>query len=91
VTIGYWLLSKRVDKINWTLFVFHVILTIPIMIFIRFPFIFLNIQQANEEEIMKAISLQIKLTPIARTLFIVGQTCFIIYFIRTINSKRLAT
>ncbi len=34
VTIGYWMLSKRVDKINWTLFAIHFILTIPTVIFL---------------------------------------------------------
>lgn len=91
VTIGYWLLSKRVDKINWTLFAFHFILTIPTVIFLKFPSIFLDVQQTNHEEIIKAISLRIKFIPLAWTLFIIGQTLFIIYFIRTINSKRITT
>ena len=91
VTIGYWLLSKHVDKINWTLFAFHFILTIPTVIFLKFPAIFLKVQQTNQEEIIKAISLRVKLIPFAWTLFIVGQTLFIIYFVRTINSKRVAT
>ena len=91
VTIGYWILSKRVDKINWTLFAFHFILTIPTVIFLKFPSIFLDVQQTNQEEIIKAISLRIKLIPVVWTLFIVGQTLFIIYFVRTIKSKQVAT
>ena len=91
VTIGYWLLLKRVDRINWILFAFHFLLTIPTVIFLKFPSIFLDVQQTNQEEIIKAISLQIKLIPVAWTLFIVGQTLFIIYFVRTINSKQVAT
>ena len=91
VTIGYWLLSKRVDKINWTLFGIHFILTIPTVIYLKFPSIFLNVEQTDQEEIIKAISLRLNLIPIAWTIFIVGQTLFIIYFIRTINSKRVAT
>ena len=91
VTIGYWTLSKRADKINWTLFAFHFMLTIPTVISLKFPSIFLDIQQPNEEEIIKAISFRIKLIPVAWTLFTVGQIFFIIYFIRTINSKQAAT
>jgi uncharacterized membrane protein YjfL (UPF0719 family) len=87
--IGYWLLSKRVDKINWTLFAFHLTLTIPTIIFLKFPSIFLDVQQTNQEEIIKAISLRIKLIPVAWTLFILGQALFIIYFIRTIKSERV--
>lgn len=91
VTIGYWLLSKRMGKINWTFFTFHVILTIPIVIFIRFPLIFLHPEQSNEEEMKKAISLQLKLTPVVRALFILGQSLFIIYLARRINSKQIGT
>jgi len=87
-TIGYWLLSIRADKINWTLFALHVLLTLPILILPEFPFLYT--QQANEVELIKAISLQIKLTAVLRTLFVFGQILFIIYFIRTINSKRFA-
>lgn len=89
VTIGYWLLSNRVDKINWTLFAFHFILTIPTLIFLKFPSIYLGVEQTTQEEITKAISLQIKLIPVAWTLFIIGQAFFVIYFIRTVNSKPL--
>jgi hypothetical protein len=91
VTIGYWLLLKRVDKINWTLFALHFLLTIPTVIFIKFPSIFLDIHETNQEEIIKAIYSRIKLIPVAWTLFILGQALFIIYFVRTINSKRVVT
>ena len=90
VTIGYWLLSKRVDKINWTLFALHFILTIPTVVFLKFPSIFLNLPLTDQEEIIKAIYLRMKLIPFAWTLFIIGQVLFIIYFVRTINSKRVA-
>ena len=76
-TIGYWLLSKRVDKINWTLFAFHFTLTIPTIISLKFPSIFLDVQHTNQEEIIKAIALRIKLIPVAWTLFILGQALFL--------------
>ena len=91
VTIGYWLLSKRVDKINWKLFAIHFILTIPTVIFLKFPSIFLNVQQTSQEEILKAISLRIKLIPVAWTLFFVGQVLFLFYYIRTNKASRVAT
>ena len=91
VTIGYWLLKKQVDKISWTLFVIHFILTIPTVIYLIFPSIFLNVPLPSQEEIVKAISVRIKLIPIVWALFIIGQTFFIIYFIRTINSERIRT
>jgi len=91
VTIGYWLLSKRVDKINWKLFAIHFILTIPTVIFLKFPSIFLNVQQTSQDEILKAISLRIKLIPVAWTLFFVGQVLFLFYYIRTNKASRVAT
>jgi len=83
VTIGYWLLSKRVDKINWIPFTIHFILTIPTVVFLKFPSIFLNVQQESQDEILKAISLRIKLIPVAWTLFFAGQVLFLVYYIRT--------
>jgi hypothetical protein len=88
VAIGYWLILKQVDKISWTLFAIHFLLTVPTVILIKFPSIFLDIPQANQEEQIEAIYFRMKLIPVAWTLFIVGQVLFIIYFIRTINSKR---
>ena len=88
VTIGYWLLSRRVDKINWTLFAFHFALTIPSVIFLKFPSIFLNTHLNNVDEVMGGISLRMKLIPATWTLFIIGQVFFAIYFIRTITAKQ---
>jgi hypothetical protein len=88
-TIGYWLLTKRADKISWTLFAFHSILTIPTLIYLKFPTIFLDVHQTNQEGIMKEIYLRIKLIPFSWALFIVGQILFIIYYIRTIISNQV--
>jgi hypothetical protein len=87
VTIGYWLLSRQVDKINWTLFIVHFIVTIPTVIFIKFPSIFLDVHQANQHELIKRILLRVKLIPWGHGIFIAGQILFLIYFIRTIKSK----
>jgi hypothetical protein len=91
VTIGYWLLSKRVDKTNWALFAIHFTLTIPTVIFLKFPTILLGGQLTNQEELIRAIEFRVKLIPIAWTLFIVGQILFLIYYIRTIKIKRITT
>jgi hypothetical protein len=88
VTIGYWLLSKRTDKISWTLFAIHFALTIPTIIYLKFPSILLGVQLTNQEELIKAIEFRMKLIPIAWTLFVGGQILFLIYFIRTIRGKR---
>lgn len=92
VTIGYWLLSKQTDNTNWTLFAIHFVLTIPTIIYLKFPSILLDVQLTDQDELIKAIAFRIKLIPIAWTLFIVAQVLFLIYFIRTIKkSKPTAT
>ena len=85
VTIAYWLLSKRTDKINWILFAIHFALTIPTIIYLRFPSIVWSVQ------LIKSTELRLKLIPIAWTLFIAGQILFLIYYIRTIKTKRIAS
>ncbi len=89
ITIGYWYLSKRVDTINWILFAFHFILTIPTVIFLNFPSRFLNEQHLGYQEIMQSISLQIQLVYTVSVLFIIGQMFFVVYFVRTIKAKRI--
>lgn len=91
VTIGYWLLSKRADKINLTLFVFHFALTILTSIYLMLPSILLNVNVADQGKLIKAIAFRIQLIPIARILFITGQILFLIYFIRTIKNKHNST
>jgi hypothetical protein len=90
-TIGYWLLSKRIDKINWTLFAIHLALTIPTIIYLKFPSILLDVQSTDQDELIKAIEFRMKLIPIVWTLFIIGQILFLIYFIRTIKQTKHIT
>ena len=91
VTIGYWLLSKCTDKINWTLFTIHFFLTIPTIIFLKFPTILLDVQLTDQDKLIKAIEFRMKLIPIAWVLFIVGQILFLIYYVRTIKAKHTTT
>ena len=91
VTIGYWLLSKRTDKINWALFAIHFALTIPTVIYLKFPSIFLHSQLAGQNELLRATEFRIRLIPVAWTLFMIGQVLFLIYYIRTIKTKRSQT
>jgi hypothetical protein len=87
VTIGYWLLKKQADRINWTLFAIHFALTIPTVIYLKFPSMFLDVHTANQYELFKLIQFRIELIPIAWTLFIIGQLLFFIYYLRTIRVK----
>ena len=88
LTIGYWLLSERTNKINWTLFIIHVALTIPTSIYLKFPSILLNVQLTDQNELIKLIEFRMKLIPVAWTLFIIGQILFLIYFVRTIKQNK---
>jgi len=88
VTIGYWLLSKRTDKINWTLFAIHFLLTIPTIIFLKFPTILFDVELTDQDKLIRAIEFHMKIIPIAWTLFYIGQILFLIYFIRTIKQRK---
>ena len=90
-TIGYWLSSKRADRITWTLYAIHFVCTIPAIIYLKFPAIFLNAQITNQDTLIKAIELRMKIIPIVFTLFIAGQMLFPIYYARTIKAKRTTT
>jgi hypothetical protein len=91
VSIGYWLLTNIADKITWILFALHFTLTIPTAVFIFFPSIFLNVQQGDQEEIIKAVIFRMKLIPVAWAVFIIGQALCIIYFIRLFRNRRVST
>ena len=91
VTIGYWLLTKRTDKTNWFLFAIHFLLTIPTVIYLKFPSILLDFKVTDQSEWIRAIQFRLKLIPVAWVLFVVGQILFLIYFFRTIKAKPTAT
>lgn len=87
--IGYWLLSKRVDRTNRILFIIHIILTTATVAFLVNPSILLNIDnQLNENEFRRETALRIKLIPVAWVLFALAQILFLIYFVRTIRTER---
>ncbi|WP_148089204.1 hypothetical protein [Taibaiella sp. KBW10] len=88
VTIGYFFLSKRTANISRIIFFIHLILTIPFILFLKFPSIFLGISHANPEKMGEALSLRITLMFLAGVLFIAGQVTFLVYFIRNIIIKR---
>jgi hypothetical protein len=84
------LLSEKADKISWGLFALHLILTIPTVIFLKFPSVLLDIQQTGQDELIKAIFFRLKLIPVAWILFITGQVFILIYYLRAIKTKHNA-
>lgn len=88
LVLGYWILSRRTDKLNWILFVLHLVLTISAILYLQFPTILLNVPITDTERLMKAIDFRLRLIPVAWAVFIVGQVIFLIYYIRIILSQR---
>jgi hypothetical protein len=86
VTIGYWLLFRRTDKTNPVLFAIHFLLTIPAIIYLIFPSIFLDARVTDENDLMEAIQFRIKAVLVAWGIFIIGQLLFLIYYIRVIGA-----
>ena len=91
VTIAYWRLTRRVNKINVSFLVSHLLLTIPAVIFVRAPFLFFNITGADLTVLNRQITFTTALTAIIFLLFAVGQTLFAAYYLRTIYFKKATT
>lgn len=88
VIIGYWLLLKRVDKVNWTLFVLHLLFTIPTVIYLKYPMMFFDFEHSSPEDIAKETVTRFQLITISWVLFAIGQLVFIVYFLRTMLTNR---
>ncbi|PVD53301.1 hypothetical protein DC498_05340 [Terrimonas sp.] len=87
VIIGYWLLSKQGDKTSWILFAIHFLFTIPTIIYIKFPTVFLDLQIPNQDKQIKAIAFRMHFISAAWILFVLGQILFVIYYIRVQKVK----
>jgi hypothetical protein len=82
VTVAYWRLSKRIERISYTLFITHLLLSIPTVIFIRFPFLLMNYETTDPNELTRQVNLEIKIILVSYVLFIAGQVLFAYYFIK---------
>lgn len=89
--IGYWLLTSRANKTAWGLFAIHFVLTIPSIVYLMIPSIFLDTSIIESGELMNVLHFRIRLIPVAWALFIIGQVLFLVYFIRTIKQEKLIT
>ncbi len=84
--IGFWLAQNNAGKINWILFLLHCLLSIPALMIIIFPGIFMNALNNNfQQEIYFRLQL---ITP-AKWIFGISQILFLIYFFRTFYSKKI--
>lgn len=85
--IGYWLHKRKTDKINWTLFALHFLLTITTIIFIKSPTVLLNANDADKTKMMEAVYSRMELAPVARIIFIAAQLLFLVYISRVLTHK----
>lgn len=90
VTIAYWKLSKQHDKKSSTIFSLHLALTIPTVLFIRAPFLFLNIDGADLNVLNRQVTFATAIIVTSFILFVVGQILFGIYYwkIRQLKNPR---
>jgi len=91
VTIAYWRLTKRVNKINLPLFILHLILTIPVVLFVRAPFLLFNINGNDLTVLNRQVTYTTALIATIFLLFVVGQTLFAVYYLRIVYSKKATT
>lgn len=88
VTVTYWLLAKRGNKPKPFLFVSHILLTIPLLLYLRFPGILITAPLNKEDQLLQMLELNRKVALTTLALFMLGLVLFIIYFIRTIKINR---
>lgn len=73
VSFGYWRLSKQTDTINWKLFFIHFILTIPLLILLKF-----DTHISTDINPITTVSVSI-------FMFIIGQIIFLLHYPRKTN------
>jgi len=78
--LGYLQLAKKIDSINWPVFVTHLMLTIPATILMRFPMALLYRSTPEPEQL---IVLEAQFRWFAYCLFIAGQVFFAFYYFKT--------
>jgi uncharacterized membrane protein (DUF485 family) len=88
ITIGYRSLSKRGHTISLPLFIVHLLLTIPTVLFIRAPFLFLDLDGSDLEGLSRQVTFAKALVSVSFALFVVGQVLFGIYVFRAIQLRK---
>ena len=88
VTIAYWNMSRKMKKLNRTVFFIQLVLTIPAIFYISFPFFIDKLLFDHDEPINFRLILSLILTPYV--LFIIGQVFFFFHYFKTIKGKQVA-
>ena len=87
-SIGYAMLLRKRQLLNLKLFAIHLLLTIPIVLHLNFPFLFLA-EKLNQsaDSLAREVDLEILIFKITMIAFIVGKIVFWIYFMVKIRQK----
>jgi membrane-associated HD superfamily phosphohydrolase len=80
VVIGYWKLHKRKIKISRNLFLFHLALTIPSLIELKYPLYTFLDPNAEPDKFMDALDFILAITTILSLMFFIAQIAFAIYY-----------
>ncbi len=82
-TFAYRILPQKTKHINWKIFITHLLLSLPVVILSKFPFLLFNQQSSAIGELKKPMNWEVNTIYLACVLFISGQIIFGIYFIKT--------
>lgn len=77
VTVAYWVLVRKIGKINDYLFTAHLLLTIPILLLLNIPALFSNNHPPPAY-----------LTNLFYVFFITGQILFFFYYVKIISKDK---
>lgn len=79
--LGYLFYLKRISKLNWTLFMLYVLVSLATYFFVKFPAIFITYPTNDQEKLYKTIHVIMQLFPIAYRAFIITQILFVGYIV----------
>lgn len=83
--VGYRILPKFLDNINYPLVIAHFALTLPVIIFLKSPTTVLDAFHLGQEELFSGFSLTTIIIVVLWVLFALGQILFSFYFFSRIK------
>jgi hypothetical protein len=84
-TVLYYVLSKKQIKINSTPFLIHQFLTLPTVLFIRYPGLLFNLTGLNLSDPSGQIQRMSQIIYVAYILFSIGQLMFLVKFLMMVR------
>jgi hypothetical protein len=90
-TFGYWQLSKGHRQMNWTKFILHIILTIPIVVCIKFPSLLVDWRLIDQGGLSSLERNDSAVLFFMLVLFLLGQILFLVYYIKAMRTRKTTT